>query len=84
MSSPLHRNAFEDLEPTLPSSWYLEDRYYTLEKEHIFFRDWICVGHEEQLPRPGGCLRGAVWLLSDCDQELAWDCYAKLFNTPGV
>lgn len=53
MLSPVQSNALEGLEPTLPSSWYLEDRYYRLEKEHIFFRDWVCVGREEQLPRPG-------------------------------
>lgn len=51
IASPL--NALEGLEPTLPSSWYLQDKYYQLEKEHIFFRDWVCVGREEELPNPG-------------------------------
>ncbi len=46
-------NALQGLEPALPSSWYLQDPYYQLEKEHIFFRDWICVGREEELSRPG-------------------------------
>ena len=41
------------LEPTLPSSWYLEDRIFSLEREHIFMREWICVGREEELPDPG-------------------------------
>jgi len=51
--SPSNLNVIEGLEPTLPSSWYLEDRYFQLEKEHIFFSDWVCVGREEQLPIPG-------------------------------
>jgi len=41
------------LEITLPSSWYLEDGIFALEKEHIFFREWICVGREEEFPAPG-------------------------------
>jgi len=40
----------EGLEPSLPSSWYLEDRYYRLEKDHIFCSDWVCVGREEEVP----------------------------------
>ena len=41
------------LEPTLPSSWYLRDDVFALEREHIFYSEWICVGREEELPRPG-------------------------------
>jgi Rieske 2Fe-2S family protein len=41
------------LETTLPSSWYLREDIFQLEKEHIFFREWICVGREEQLAGPG-------------------------------
>ena len=40
------------LERTLPSSWYLRDDVFALEREHIFFREWLCVGREEELPRP--------------------------------
>ncbi len=46
-------NVLEGLEATLPSSWYLEDRYFQLEKKHIFFSDWICVGREEEIPKAG-------------------------------
>lgn len=46
----LELNALEGLEPSLPSSWYLEDRYYQLEKEHIFCSEWVCVGREEEIP----------------------------------
>jgi len=41
------------IEQTLPSNWYLRDDIFTLEREHIFFRDWVCVAREEQLPGPG-------------------------------
>jgi Rieske 2Fe-2S family protein len=41
------------MERTLPSSWYLRDDVFALEREHIFFREWFCVGREEDLPRNG-------------------------------
>jgi glycine betaine catabolism A len=41
------------LEPTLPTFWYQRDDVYALEQEHIFFREWVCVGREEELPRSG-------------------------------
>lgn len=52
MASP-ESNALAGLEPTLPSAWYVEDRFFALEREHIFFRDWVCAGRQEQLPGPG-------------------------------
>ena len=51
--STAEQNVLEGLEPTLPSTWYLEDRYFQLEKEHIFYRDWVCVGRQEELANPG-------------------------------
>ena len=41
------------LEITLPSSWYLDEDIFALEREHIFFREWLCVGRQEDLPGPG-------------------------------
>jgi Rieske 2Fe-2S family protein len=41
------------LELTLPTFWYQREDVYALEQEHIFFREWFCVGREEQVPRPG-------------------------------
>lgn len=41
------------LESTLPSSWYLEEDIFALEREHIFMREWLCVGRGEQVPEPG-------------------------------
>lgn len=41
------------LESTLPSSWYLNRELFLLEREHIFMREWLCVGREEQVAEPG-------------------------------
>ncbi len=41
------------MEITLPSSWYLNADIYALEREHIFFNEWLCVGREEDIPAPG-------------------------------
>jgi phenylpropionate dioxygenase-like ring-hydroxylating dioxygenase large terminal subunit len=41
------------LESTLPTFWYQREDVYALEQEHIFFREWLCVGRAEPVPRPG-------------------------------
>jgi phenylpropionate dioxygenase-like ring-hydroxylating dioxygenase large terminal subunit len=41
------------LERTLPSFWYQREDVFALEREHIFFREWMCVGRAEELPGPG-------------------------------
>ena len=41
------------IEPTLPSSWYTQADVYALEREHIFMREWQCVGRAEDWPKPG-------------------------------
>lgn len=41
------------LETTLPSAWYLDADIFKLEKQHIFFREWVCVGREEELESTG-------------------------------
>ncbi len=53
MSTHFKTNVIAGLEPTLPSSWYLKDKYFQLEREHIFMREWVCAGREEELPAPG-------------------------------
>jgi Rieske 2Fe-2S family protein len=40
-------------EPTLPSAWYYDPAQYARELEAIWYRDWICVGRQEDLARPG-------------------------------
>jgi Rieske 2Fe-2S family protein len=44
------------LEPTLERSWYLSAETFAREKEHIFCREWVCVGRTEELPEPGDYL----------------------------
>lgn len=41
------------LERTLPSSWYLDERVFAVEKERIFFREWTCVGRVSDLDAAG-------------------------------
>ncbi|MGH8314004.1 MAG: aromatic ring-hydroxylating oxygenase subunit alpha [Steroidobacterales bacterium] len=41
------------LETTLPSSWYRRDDVFALEREHIFFKEWLCVARDEDLALPG-------------------------------
>ena len=43
----------QQLERTLPTSWYLMPGIFKVEKERIFCREWIAVGREEEVPRPG-------------------------------
>ena len=52
MSAPFAPAKLGGLEPTLPSSWYRSDEVFALEKEHIFCREWFCVGREEELAQP--------------------------------
>lgn len=40
-------------EPTLPSAWYYDETQYARELEAVWYRDWVCVGRMEQIPRPG-------------------------------
>ncbi len=37
----------------LPPQVYLSEEFYELELEHLFRRDWICVGREEEAENPG-------------------------------
>jgi glycine betaine catabolism A len=37
------------LEASLPSEWYRSERFFRLEKERIFAREWVCIGREEDL-----------------------------------
>jgi phenylpropionate dioxygenase-like ring-hydroxylating dioxygenase large terminal subunit len=40
-------------EATLPSAWYYDPAHYARELEAIWHRDWVCVGRNEDIPRPG-------------------------------
>ena len=41
------------LERTLSREHYLSPEMYGREQERIFWREWFCVGREEELPEPG-------------------------------
>jgi Rieske 2Fe-2S family protein len=41
------------VESTLPSSWYQREDVFALEREHIFYKEWMCVGRDEELSAPG-------------------------------
>lgn len=43
-----------ELQASLPSSWYLEDRIFDLEKQRIFLNEWTCVGRVEEIDFAGG------------------------------
>ena len=37
-------------EPTLPSHWYVDPAHHRRELASIWYRRWLCVGREEELP----------------------------------
>ena len=37
----------------MSSSYYTSPEYLTLEEEHIFRKEWICLGHIGEIPNPG-------------------------------
>jgi len=40
-------------EATLPGYWYYDAAHYARELDAIWYREWVCVGRQEQLGRPG-------------------------------
>lgn len=46
--------------PTLPGSWYYDESQYARELAAVWYRDWVCVGREQELPRPGDYLLAAI------------------------
>ena len=38
---------------TLPAAWYYDQAQYARELEAVWYRDWICVGREEEIRQPG-------------------------------
>lgn len=43
----------QQLQTTLPGSYYLEDAHFQREREAIFYREWFCVGRREGLLAKG-------------------------------
>ncbi len=38
---------------SLPSRWYHDPAQYARELEAVWYRDWLCVGRQEDIPAPG-------------------------------
>ncbi|AJP71302.1 aromatic ring-hydroxylating oxygenase subunit alpha [Sphingomonas hengshuiensis] len=38
---------------TLPPECYTDEAFYRFEKEALFYREWLCVGREEWIEKPG-------------------------------
>src|SRR6478609_9388705 len=47
----------ETIRTTLPGAAYHSDETYALDKEKVFFRNWIYVGRAERLEKAGSWLR---------------------------
>ena len=39
--------------PDLPAGRYTDQRFYDLEKQHVWRKAWLFVGHVDQVPEPG-------------------------------
>lgn len=49
----MDRGAFE---ASLPRAAYVDPAFLEREREGIWWREWVCVGREAQLPKPGDFL----------------------------
>ena len=38
---------------SMPKSYYTDENVLALERDHLFAREWICVGRVEEVPKPG-------------------------------
>lgn len=46
--------------PMLPRECYTSPEFFEFERSQVFARTWMCVGHAQQLPRPGDYLAPSV------------------------
>jgi len=53
-------NAKPAISPGLPGRDYYAPEIYEVEKERIFFRNWFCIGREEQLANAGAFITQEV------------------------
>ena len=38
---------------TMPPAYYTSTEFLALEEEHVFRKEWVCVGHTGEIPNPG-------------------------------
>ena len=50
---------------TLPSRYYWDPEIYELEKERIFYKSWLFVAHDSNLPEPGDYVVRTI-----CDESI--------------
>ena len=53
---PAFRKTAETFTPggsTLPQRYFIAQDIFLQEQDRIFSRQWLCVGHQDQIPRPG-------------------------------
>lgn len=46
--------------PSLPASWYHDPAIWRREQEAIFWREWLMVGCEDELPAPGSYIAASI------------------------
>ncbi len=44
----------------LPSACYTDPDFFQFERDVVFAKAWICLGHEQQIPQPGDFLTGTM------------------------
>jgi Rieske 2Fe-2S family protein len=49
----MERKPLQRLEAGLPAAWYYDPAHYQRELEAFWYRRWIAVAREEELPKPG-------------------------------
>ena len=47
------KNMTADQARTMPPIYYTSPEFLALEEEHIFRKEWVCVGHTGEIPKPG-------------------------------
>ena len=50
---------------SMPASYYIDPEILTLEKEHLFGKEWICIGRADEVSEPGDSMAFTL-----CEQPL--------------
>ena len=45
---------------TMPPGFFTSEAFFALEQEHLFRREWTCLGHESDIPAPGDYFTGEL------------------------
>lgn len=58
-------SAADDAGWSMPESFYSDPAVLALEREHLFAKEWVCIGRVEELPEPG-----SFFTFQLCDEPL--------------